>query len=178
MQSSKSPSEKRWNLLKEKLASLGRDEINTVASFGLLQNLFFSSIKPLYEYIMEELRQFNIEFLVSNFEWHAGNTPIKTIVELENNWRDENFLKQNRTIHFWYRLSGLKKAGAEGHEIVVSLLLDLDVYYYGFKVSNYNHDQLFVKKLYHQELSKQNVENIVEVLCMQIMDRIEQQINL
>lgn len=90
----------------------------------------------------------------------------------------EGFLKHNSEIHFFYRFGGLKKSGVNSSDIVLGLTFRMDAYRYEFILINYNNQQPFIKRLYDQQLTKENIRQICDTMCDQVMDNIELQLGL
>jgi predicted nuclease of restriction endonuclease-like (RecB) superfamily len=174
----KTPAEKRLDMLKQRLAELNKEELKTPATYQLLCALFDNSIKPLYENLFLRLREINSEFVSFSYSWSAGNTSISSLEDLEMKWREENFLKHNSEFLFFYRFGGLRKSGINSSDIVISLTFRLDVYKYEFILINYNNHQSFIKKLYDQQLSKEDIQQICDTVCDQVMDNIELQLGI
>jgi hypothetical protein len=49
----------------------------------------------------------------------------------------------------------------------------MNTYWYGFTLINHNNQQPFMKKLYHQPLTKEDQQLIIDLLLGKIMDRID-----
>ena len=77
--------------------------------------------------------------------------------------------------YFTYWLRGFKKAGTEAFDIGFHLNFRIENYSYGFSLPNNNNHQSFIKKLYHEQLSKKEINKIVELFYENIMDDIEKQ---
>lgn len=174
----KTPSEKRLDKLKQRLAGLKKEELKTPATYQLLATLFDNSIKPLYENLFLRLKEVNSEFISFSYGWSAGNTSIKSLEDLEIRWKEKDFLKHNSEVLFYYRFGGLKKSGINSSDIVISLTFRMDVYKYEFLLVNYNNHQPFIKKLYDQQLSKDDIRQICDIVCDQVMDNIELQLGI
>ncbi|HEV9035116.1 MAG TPA: PDDEXK nuclease domain-containing protein [Puia sp.] len=169
----KGPAEKRWDNLKKKLATLNKGEIKKTANQEILNALFDGSLKPLLDGLAERLKEFGPEFISSTYGWSANNTGNPSLGGLEAGWKQGSILKDSREIQFWYRLNGLKRAGVEGTDVYVTLVYTMDQYWYGFKMFNYNNQQPFIKKLYDEQLTAQDISQIIDLVCEQIMDSIE-----
>jgi len=78
---------------------------------------------------------------------------------------------------FTYRLSGFKKAGVETFDVFAQISIPFYEYHYGIKLLNYNNNQAFIKKLYDQALTDEELRIVGEVVSKAIFDQIEWQIN-
>lgn len=72
-----------------------------------------------------------------------------------------------------YSFHGFKKTGTENYGEHLSLKLILDTNWYGFTLVNHNNQQPFLKKLYHQPITKEDTNQIIALLMGKMMDRIE-----
>ncbi|MCO5240535.1 MAG: hypothetical protein M9904_10820 [Chitinophagaceae bacterium] len=144
----------------------------TSASFDLLTNLFDSSIKPLFEKLIKTLMEFDTDFLSANKYWYSGNSVMNTLSELGDFWNEEQNLRSNKDINFQYRLSGYKKAGVDAFDIVVHLTFTMEAYWYGFTLTNYNRQQPFIRKMYHESLENE-IDEICDMIREDIMNNIE-----
>jgi predicted nuclease of restriction endonuclease-like (RecB) superfamily len=169
----KGPSENRWDNLKKKLASLNKGEIKKTANQELLNSLFDSSIKPLFEALIKRLDQFALEFISSSYQWSSNNISLNSLDALEIGWKKGSMLKNSREVHFGYRLNGLVKGGVEGTDVYETLVFIMDQYWYGFRLINHNNQQPFLKKLYDDQLTGQDILQIIDLTCEHLMDNID-----
>ncbi|MFL5743352.1 MAG: hypothetical protein ACJ751_01710, partial [Niastella sp.] len=88
-------------------------------------------------------------------------------------WNDEKSITDLKEIHFYYSLFGFKKLGTESYNEHLILKLEIQETWYGFILINHNDQQPFIKKQYHQLLSKKDSQLIIELMMTKIMDRIE-----
>lgn len=177
LQQQQKPSE-RWKAIREKLKGLDSDPIRTHVTFPILLNLFESGLKPLYQGIISELNVFDEEFYSKTFSWSSANKSINTIEQLEEFWKDENELRQNPTISFYYNLRGFKKAGTEDYSEHFQLNFVIQTYWYGFTLINHNNQEPFFKKLYHQPLTPDDINFIIGLLMNKLMDKIDRFIEM
>jgi hypothetical protein len=63
--------------------------------------------------------------------------------------------------------------GTENFNEYLELKFEIRDYWYGFTLVNHNNHEPFLKKLYHQSLTKQDREQIIELLMSKIMDKID-----
>jgi hypothetical protein len=95
-----------------------------------------------------------------------------------NAWKDETFLKQNREAYFLYRLNGLKALGIDTFDIVIQLnYLFHQPYWWGFSIPNFNNNQAIFRKLYSEQLSTEELEEIWNIIHGYIVDEIERRMS-
>ena len=49
----------------------------------------------------------------------------------------------------------------------------MDTYWYGFALVNHNNQQPFLKKMYHQQLTNEEMQSVLELMVSKVLDRIE-----
>ena len=157
------------------LASMHQEEVKTPVTFTLLCDIYDKSIRPLFEYLLSCLHEFDQYFLSANhfFSFEKSTTDLS---DFERQWKSEEVLKRHQEPTFQYRLNGLKKAGVDAFDTVVQVAIRLDQYQYGITLMNYNNHQPFVKKLYEQALTTAEMETIADIIGNQILEQIEGQI--
>lgn len=74
---------------------------------------------------------------------------------------------------FTYQLHGFKKAGTENFGEHQTLKFEFNEYWYGFTLLNHNNQQPFIKKLYHQPITNEDQQEIIDLIMTKVMDRIE-----
>ena len=169
----KSPSQKRFENLKERLVELKSAEIKQIATTEILFDIVDKSLVTLYQALLLKMNDFKGLFYSQNCSWKGNNGEVKDIAALAENWKNEEFLKNNFDFYFSYWLRGFKKAGTETFDAGFQLIYKLDTYWYGFILTNYNNQQPFIKKLYHEQLTSEEVESIVDLAYNRVMDDIE-----
>lgn len=172
----KSPSQKRFDALKEKLSNLKNTEIKQTATTPVLFEIIDKGLLPLYQSILNRLDEFKELFISSYYEWKAKKESIVDIASLAEQWKDEQFLKSNYNFNFDYWLKGFKKAGTETFSISFQLNYIIADYWYGFSLINFNDQQPFLKKLYHEQLTTQDIELISDTVYNFLIDEIERRI--
>ncbi len=172
----KSPSQKRFDTLKEKLSQLKGEAIKQIATTPILFEIIDKSLVPLYKSLLKHMADFNELFYGSNYNWQGRDGNITDITQLAEQWKNENFLKSNFDFYFSYRLNGLKKAGTEAFSAGFQLNFRIDVYWYGLTLVNHNNQQPIVKKLYHEQLTVADIESIVETTYNFVLHDIERDI--
>lgn len=172
----KTPARKRFESLKEKLAALKKEEIKLTATTPVLFEIFDKGLMPLFQSLIRKMEDFKEMFVTNSYDWNGKDKSITDINELAASWKDESFLRSRMEFHFSYRLHGLKKAGTESFDTGFQLNYRIDIYWYGFILVNHNEQQPFVKKLYHEQLSKEDIEFITNTAYNSVLDNIEWQI--
>ena len=169
----KTPSQKRFDLLKEKLSGLKGEEIKQTATTEVLYSIFDNSLLPLYSALIARMQDFNEMFVSHSYQWQAKNSSINSIDQLAQHWKDEDFLKTNRDFYFNYQLHGFKKARTEAFNISFQLNYRIDTYWYGFTLVNYNEQRPFLKKLYGEQLTPQEINETVDLIYNEVIGDIE-----
>jgi predicted nuclease of restriction endonuclease-like (RecB) superfamily len=172
----KSPTQKRFERLKEKLAGLNKEEIKQTATTEILFNIIDQSVVPLYKALINRMTDFKDWFYSSHYSFQGNGKEITEVDELAENWKDENFLKSKFEFYFTFWLRGFKKAGTEAFDAGYQMNLKIDTYSYGFVILNHNNQQPFIKKLYHEQLTPAEIETIVDTVHNKVMDDIDRQI--
>lgn len=168
------PVDARLKTVKDKIKKLGVEELQTPATYEILQSLFTTGLAPLYEQIIQKIsEEFNGEFLSHSFNWICGRKEVKSIEEVQAFWDKEENLKKNQKIDFGYTLFGFKKAGIEESNVSLGLAFEMSTYWYGFTCINYNKQRPFLKKMYHQSLTKEDIQVVEDVLVSQLLDRMD-----
>lgn len=170
----KSPLQKKFDVIKEKLSQLKGEEIKQTATPPILFEIFNNSMLPLYEALIKRMDDFKEWFYSSDYYWGWNNGTITNIAQLAEQWKNEEFLKNKFDFYFLYRLNGLKKAATEAFSIGFQLSYKMEVYWYGFTLMNYNNQQPFIKKLYHEQLTPKDIKDIVEIVCNLVVEDIKQ----
>ena len=169
----KTPSQKRFDLLKEKLSALKGEEIKQTATTEILFSIFDNSLLPLYSALIARMQDFNHMFVSHTYQWQAKNSSINNIDQLATHWKDEEYLRSNREFYFNYQMHGFKKAGTEAFNISFQLNYRIDTYWYGFTLINYNEQRPFIKKLYGEQLTSQEINETVDLIYNEMISDIE-----
>lgn len=173
LQEQQNPIDARLKAIREKLKEVESDEIKTPATYPILVDLFKNGLNPLYKEIIATLEVFDEEFHDKMLSWSSTNKSFGDLVQLEELWKNEQELRKVHTVAFNYSLRGFKKAGTESYEEHLQLTFEIQNYWYGFTLVNHNNHQPFIKKLYHQPLTKEDRDKIVALLMNKVLDRIE-----
>lgn len=167
------PIDARFQALKDKIKNLKTDEIQTPATFNVLSKLYENGLRVLYEELMERVKMFEDEFYSKNFLWYCSTKNLSHIEQVDDYWKEEGNLSQFFEFNFQICLDGFKKAGTVYCSSTQTLTLKIDTYHYGFKLVNFNNQQPFLKKLYHQSLTGSDRKQITDVMMTAIMDDVE-----
>jgi predicted nuclease of restriction endonuclease-like (RecB) superfamily len=166
--------ERRLRAVKEKVKSMQTEEIQTPATFQILQDIFDKSLKPLYQQIMVKLStDFASEFKTQRTIWHLKDKSVYGIEDVEAFWQKEENLKSTNELMFQYQLLGLKKIGTENIDANLSLKFWMQTYWYGVSISGHNDEQPFLRKMYHQQLTKEEKQRIADLMVSKVLDKIE-----
>ncbi len=171
----KTPTQKRFDLLKEKLASLKGDEIKKAANTEILLEIFDKSLLPFYTTLLTRMQDFNEMFISHDFYWQ-GKNKIEKLEDLATEWKNETYLKSRFDFYFSYRFNGFKKGGTEAFNTSFQLNYLIDVYWYGFALVNYDKQLPLIKKLYGEQLTPQEIEQIIEIVYNEMINEIENNI--
>ena len=168
-----SPVDNRLQTLKEKIRNLKTEEIQTPATFLALRVVYENCLKKLYQELLEKVNEFEEDFSIKKLYWYCTNRNFSTLDEVDAFWKEEENLKGVFDFNFQIRLEGFKKAGAEYGNVSHTMTFKMDTWHYEFKLINYNNQQPFLKKLYHQMLSPNDRQQIIDVFMNSIMDDID-----
>ncbi len=167
------PVDARLLAIKEKLKGIKTDEIQTPATNEILLKLYNNGLKPLYEEVIKKLSAFDEEFHSKSFGWNSNNFNTNDIAQLDAFWSDEKNLKTTRELEFFFNLHGFKKAGTENFGEQQVLRFQMNEFWYGFSLMHHNDNRPFLKKLYHQPITKDDRQQIIDLLMDKVMDRVE-----
>jgi predicted nuclease of restriction endonuclease-like (RecB) superfamily len=174
LQENMSEVERRLKLVKEKVKAMQTEELQTPATYDLLQIIFDKSLKPLYQRIVAKFHtDLAPEFLTKRTMWQLKDKLVYTIEDVEAFWRKEENLNGTTEIEFQYQLWGLKKIGTENVHVHIPLKLTISTYWFGFSIVNHDDSQPFLKKMYHQQLTKEEIQIMIDLLVTKALDRIE-----
>lgn len=168
-----SPVDARLKAIKDKLKNLQADEIQTPATFEILNRLYNENIRVLYSELMDKLKVFEEYFYKQKFLWHCTNKKFSKLSEVDAFWDAEVNLKSIFEFNFQIHFDGFKKAGTEHCNVSEELRFKIDTYRYSFTLINYNNHQPFIKKLYHQSLGVNDRKKIIDIVMNEIMNDIE-----
>ncbi len=173
LKESSSNLENRFKAIKEKLKAIRNDEIQTSVTSKILIDLYKTGVRILYEQLIAKMGNFEELFHSQNYSWSYQNVSVVNLEQLDSLWSSEERLREVHEINFHYSLLGFKKAGIQDFNDFFQLRLTINTYWYGFSLINYNHGQPFLKKLYHQSLTSQDRQLILDTVVDKVMDRID-----
>lgn len=173
----KSPAQKKFDALKEKLASLkGKNEVKTPITSDAVWALYTDSFCPLFETIKSKLLELNDNFYKTNIEFQGLLATLDVQRKNGMEWHHEDKVLPMGESHFRYRFEGYKYAGVHGFDIWMQLVLRLDMYWYGFSITGYKDQDVFIKRLYHEQLTKEDMTLISDAVMEYVTDQIESQL--
>lgn len=168
-----SPLDERLQAIKDKIKNIRNDEIQTPATSAILSHLYQTSLRILFIEIMNKVKVFDEDFYSKDFQWHSNKKHFNSLEQVDEFWIHDENLDQIFEFNFLIRLDGFKKAGTEHCNSYQTLKFRMDTYHYSFTLVNYNNQQPFLKKLYHQGLIEIDRKQITDTLMSAIMDDIE-----
>jgi predicted nuclease of restriction endonuclease-like (RecB) superfamily len=168
------PVEARLQSLKGRLKTIKADEIKTLASYQILQDLFRLGLKSLYQSIIDKLfKEFHEEFVSQSVYWQCNNQIVHGIEDVEAFWKKEENLRSNKAIEFSYQLHGFRKAGPEDFSEYLTLKFEWREYWWGLSLLNHKNNEPFIKKMYHQAMTNEDKQLVIDLLITKIMDKID-----
>jgi YhcG PDDEXK nuclease domain len=173
----KSPAHKKLDALKEKLAAMKANEIKQPATFDTIEKLFQKELKPLFDLLLEKLHEADELFFSNEYSWQGMLTGINNMDMLAKDWKERDFSNCYHTPQFNYVLKGCKSAGVESFDVMLQLTLHISPWWYGFSLMGYDNQQPFIKKMYHEELTKADRELICETILSYLADDIERRLS-
>jgi len=170
----KSPSQKRLDALKDKLAKLKGEEIQDRATHPIVLELI-KNMPSLFEAIIKQMEELEPLFVSYMCGWHTSGESTTDIDKFSSVWENE-YLNKNKNLSFSYMLNGFRKAGTDSFNTGFELQLKFDTYWYGFVLINYNNQQPFIKKLYHEQFTKEDIALITETTFGFMVNDIEKRV--
>lgn len=175
IEESKSPAEKKLDLLKEKINRIKNEELNITANHEILCNLYDTGIKPLFKILLERLVEFD-QYFMSSFRLWSDVNENATLDEVDLVWKNKEYLDKSPTLSFSCRFDGFKKAGIKAFGVYMSIYFVYDRYKYGFSFENKMEHTIF-QRLYHQPMKDEDINFISDQFCEKIIDRINSQLD-
>ena len=165
--------DKRLQTVKEKIRSIKADEIQSPVTFDALNKLYNNGLRVLFTELINKVSLFEEDFFQKKVYWYCPNKLFTNIEDVDRFWEQPENINGLTEFNFQISLDGFKKAGTEHGNVSKTLVFKIDQYYYSVTLINYNNQQPFLKKLYHQSLSKKNQQQIIDVIMNEIMNDIE-----
>lgn len=174
----KSPTQKKFDALKEKLSGLkGKNEVKQKVSATVILELYENSFKPLFSALLARLQELDKFFYSSTPEYQGLFATLMVKEGTPKEWKDDEFVDRNTETHFRYKLEGFRNAGVDSFNIWLQLTMQVSNYWYGFTQLGYNNQQVFIKKMYHEQLTREDIQNIADVAIEYVTDEIERQLS-
>jgi predicted nuclease of restriction endonuclease-like (RecB) superfamily len=170
------PATARLKAIKEGLKNINQEEMQMPAMYPVLKKLYIESLKPLFEEIINQLEVFEEDFYLTSYGWKVNVYNGNDITALDILWNDE--MINVREIEFFYDLWGFRKGDVECYNENLVLKLVIETNWYGFILENNKDQQLFLKKLYHQPLNENDIQQIIDLMIIKIINRMEESILL
>jgi YhcG PDDEXK nuclease domain len=172
------PVDTRLQAIKEKLKTVAAEEIQTTANHQILQDLFNNGIDPMCRQIISTMmNNFTSEFLTQTVNYMYDGITVYSIDEVKVFWREEANLKRTTRFTFNYRLNGFRKSGTNNFDEFLSLDFVTTDYWYGFILDHFNNGSPILKKMYHESITRQDIQIIEDAMVTKVLDRIEWIIN-
>jgi predicted nuclease of restriction endonuclease-like (RecB) superfamily len=173
-----SSKELRLMALKEKIKSISNQELQTPVDEKIANIILKNYLFPLYNHLLFQLTDaFGHYFLSQTKSWTHNGSIVYNLSDLEVYYENHENIKHLREIEFSCQFKGFKKAGTEDYSEWLSLKFEISTYWYGFTIVNYNNQQPFLKKLYHEVFTEQDKLTITDLLMNQMIDRMERFVN-
>jgi len=171
----KSPNEKRWDTLKERLNKLNQEKVKEQKSEARLKQLIKDSFIPVMKAMLEKAKLFKDEFMEIQFKWNSSSPVIEEIEKVEKSWLEK--LDTSPDFYFSINLTGFRLTGTEAFHIFLSYSYFFDEYWYRLSQKHPSNPSDFIfKKLYSQSISKKEIEKIANEFHTKIIDKIESNI--
>jgi predicted nuclease of restriction endonuclease-like (RecB) superfamily len=172
------PVDTRLQAIKEKLKTVAAEEIQTAANHQILQDLFNNGIDPMCRQIISTMmNNFTGEFLTQAVNFMYDGKTVYSIDEVKVFWKEEANLKRTTRFTFNYRLNGFRKSGTNNFDEFLSLDFVTTDYWYGFILDHFNNGNPILKKMYHEPITRQDIQVIEDAMVTKVLDRIEWIIN-
>lgn len=167
--------EKKVKLLKQRL-NRGNDEaVKQEKSPEVIASLFEEVLRPLFETLALRLSQFDTLF---------KSREIRIVIDHKRSYllnllpKDKglnfNFSDFVQSIRFSYHLKGFRKNDVKSFDTAIVLFIECHQLVYEFQL---NTGEQLASKLYHEVLTKHEIEAIGEKLGNQLLSKIEEQLN-
>jgi predicted nuclease of restriction endonuclease-like (RecB) superfamily len=167
----KTPTRKKLEALKEKIATLQKEEVKTPATPELLLSIHNQSLKPLFITLIEKLDELKDAFLSTSY-YFSGPNNLTSMEAMDKYWSSEQFLNQYSEQYFQYSFSGFKKGGIDSFSVSVMFYYVRSTYWYGFKLINQKEE--IIRKMYTQQLSNEDINLICDTVMEKLIDQIEE----
>lgn len=170
----KSPNDKRWNNIKERLANLNQPKLEERKSDQKVKVLIENSLVPLIREMWGVAQSFKDDFMHLEFTWYGIEHKTKEIEEVKKCWLQED--PKNNSYGFKIWLHGFKPAGVNAFDLHHELQFDFDRFWYTLTPKYLQLDSPYnplLKKLYTQDLNHLEIKKIAENFKSMILDQID-----
>lgn len=167
------PVDARLQAIKEKLKGIKTEEIQTQVTFPIITKLYKEGLRPLFEEVINRFSVFDEDFRDIHYGWVIETLRTDKLITIDAYFDNEDNVMQRKELIFFYNLPTFKKSGTEPLGEHLRLKIEMQEYWYGFKLENYNRQEPFLKKLYHQPLTTEDQQQIIDLLMNTVMDRID-----
>lgn len=168
------PVDARLKSIKEKIKSLNTPVIQTECTHQIIQNIFDNGLKPLYQKIIQKFNsEFGTEFLSQQLNWRVSGKIVYGIDDLVNILKEEKDLTKVSEIEFNYTFLRFKRGGTEDLNEHITLKFTVSSTWYDFSIVNYNNQQPFLKKMYHEDITVSDHQLIMDLMVSKVLDQIE-----
>lgn len=172
----KSPSQKRLDVLKQKIKNLADKTTSIHQKDADYAVLLEKSFIPLYKTVLNKLKDYDDLFITHEYYWQFSKGQVIALEEM----KPEHFIPENyinsRTCNFELRLMGFKSAGTEAFDVWNNVNLHFNDYYYGIDYRFQNDNEPKFKKLYTENFTDSEIEEISERVINEINDQIEERL--
>jgi len=175
IQELKSPVEKKFENLKERIAKLKKEPIEKPVSAESIQRIHETSIVPLFVELLKRLQEINPLFMNHKYIWTG--TPQNDFESFKKLWGQEAFHKNNKEIYFMYQFFGFKKAGIDPFDSYIRIEYWLNPYNYALAIQGENNGLPLIKKLYHQDLTHEEINKFVDETLSKVFRDLDDQLS-
>jgi predicted nuclease of restriction endonuclease-like (RecB) superfamily len=175
MENSHSPVDLKIQALKNKIAGMDRAGLKTKKTPEVLRKIFQEDLFPFFKNLTGELSKLDELFMEKRILWAINySTHIETLDKIEADvfGSSENLQSLNHLrIHPDFK--GFIKAEKQAFNVWNSLDLDLNEYWYDFKLEN---NKFSLRKLYHEQLQRDEVEALIQAVINDLLEQIDRQV--
>jgi predicted nuclease of restriction endonuclease-like (RecB) superfamily len=173
----KSPAQKKFDALKERIAALQTDEVRMFASPELIEEAYHESIEPLIILLCERLKGLAAMFLHTQMSWSGSSKSHESFVPPSVEWLSENnwFAIGEHRVYIYF--AGFKKGSTESFDMTLAFTWVAEKAWHGFRLEDQRPQQLFGKKLYHEQFKRPEQEMICDTVIEFLVERLDQYIS-
>lgn len=166
----KKPSEKKLESIKRLMQNLNQPRVEEKRSPVNVKKIYSQVVIPLREKIKHSLAE-----IVNDFE----ELEIINWVESRGYTSDEEVYNvlaekgESSEFRIEFRLRGFKPAGTKAFDIYDTVCIETGMYKYSFYSNNQHPRQIFIEKLYHEIIEKEEMNIVTEKFIEIIYEKIE-----